>query len=267
MTENRYIPDLYLEKFVQGLLSSREMEEIYKLLESDEQLKQHISEIQLSNAAFRGSPLYSEALKNIVNKASKKKIHNRKKHPPLWQYAGASLVACFLIFTFLPNEGFLFNSNTKKSFSEFGSDVRLKGMLPELNIYRKQKDYVEEIANHQLVSNYDVLQLRYQGAGYQFGVIFSIDGRGQVTLHFPANEVESTRIQSEGNVALPYAYELDDAPGFERFFLLVSHSSLNVDEILKKGNVLANSELAATNEKITMPAEVYQTSVLLVKDK
>jgi len=266
MIKHKNIPDLYLEKYVQGALSSEEVERIVKLAENDKKLKQRIREIQLSNAEFRNSSLYVKALENIDKKVKENSSHN-KRFMPLWQYAGTSLFVCIFIFTFLPSESLLIKNNAKEEYSALGSEVRLKGMLPELSIYRKKNNYAEKIANHQFVSNHDVLQLRYQGAGYQFGVIFSIDGRGQVTLHFPIHEEESTRIQSEGSVALPYAYELDDAPGFERFFLLASYSSLNVDEILKKGKVLANSELAATNEKITMPAEVYQTSVLLAKDK
>ena len=93
MTKNKNIPDLYLEKFVQGLLSSEEMERFNSLLEKDEQLRQRINEIQLSDVEFRSSSLYSKALENIEKKAVEEISHNNNKLIPLWQYAGASLVA------------------------------------------------------------------------------------------------------------------------------------------------------------------------------
>jgi len=267
MTKNKNIPDLYLEKYIQGLLNSEDAVRISKLVEGDDELMRRINEIQLSNTEFLSNPKFTEGLINIERGVNAKLTYKKSNHVSNWRFAGAGLAVCILIFTFLPNAGLLFTGDVEIIYSEPGSEIRLKGILPELSVYRKQKDYVEKIADNQYVSNHDILQLRYRGAGYQYGVIFSIDGRGEITLHFPDDVNGNTRIQPEGNVALPYAYELDDAPYFERFFLLVSHESLDVDEILKKGKALARNKDSITDARLEIQDGVYQSSVVVSKEK
>jgi hypothetical protein len=58
-------------------------------------------------------------------------------------------------------------------------------------------------------------------------VMFSIDGRGTVTRHFPLEKLESVRLEPKGEVSFPTSYQLDDAPGFERFILVTSPEALD----------------------------------------
>jgi hypothetical protein len=64
-------------------------------------------------------------------------------------------------------------------------------------------------------------------------VIFSIDGRARVTLHFPASERETPSLDSSGEVVLPYGYRLDDAPRFERFYFVTSAEEFSVSALLE----------------------------------
>jgi hypothetical protein len=80
-----------------------------------------------------------------------------------------------------------------------------------------------------------VLQVSYVALGRPYGVIFSIDGAGVVTLHHPTSaEGEQALVDLDGAVPLPSAYELDDAPRFEKFFFVTALHPLDVTAILEK---------------------------------
>jgi hypothetical protein len=82
----------------------------------------------------------------------------------------------------------------------------------------------------------DVLQIKYSAGRGTFGAIVSLDGRGTITWHLPSTEsggpigARSPRLE-EGGVILPAAYELDNAPYFERFFLVTSDTEFNLDAV------------------------------------
>ena len=52
-------------------------------------------------------------------------------------------------------------------------------------MYRKTDNGAEELAAGQAARQKDVLQLSYIAADARYGVIFSVDGRGTLTLHLP----------------------------------------------------------------------------------
>jgi hypothetical protein len=78
------------------------------------------------------------------------------------------------------------------------------------------------------------------GAG-SYGVIFSIDGRSAVTMHYPYGLSQSTRLIPGKRIALDEAYTLDDAPDYEIFFFVVSSKPLDVSGILKSAEQLARN--------------------------
>lgn len=100
---------------------------------------------------------------------------------------------------------------------------RIKGLDPALRVYRQSgPSDAEVLADGSTAYEGDRLQIAYRAAGFGYGVIFSIDGNGFVTLHYPESPQESARLTQEGEVPLPFAYVLDDAPSFETFFMVLS---------------------------------------------
>lgn len=108
--------------------------------------------------------------------------------------------------------------------------VRIKGAEPALIVWRKVAEQAEQLAEGSAVRAGETLQLEYRAAGASYGVIYSLDGRGAVTLHFPSHPGDDTRL-NKAVTALDHAYRLDDAPGFERFFFVTSQDPINVEEI------------------------------------
>jgi hypothetical protein len=65
-------------------------------------------------------------------------------------------------------------------------------------------------------------------------------------------------------VALPHAYELDDAPGFERFFLVTCARAFSVQPVLDAAHAVARGATART-APLALPSELEQSSVTLEK--
>jgi len=112
-----------------------------------------------------------------------------------------------------------------------GDAVRPKGVQAGLFCYRQGPDGVEALKPEDVVYSGDRIQLAYAAGAGRYGAILSLDGRGAVTLHFPADGAQSLRLASEGPVFLPYSFVLDDAPSFEEFRFFVSDAEFRLDEV------------------------------------
>ncbi len=142
-----------------------------------------------------------------------------------------------------------------------------RGLVPHLEIARSTADTVDRLETGARVGPGDVVQVSYVAAGNRFGVVVSVDGRGEVTLHHPGAAHEVPRIKARGETPLPNAFELDDAPGFERFFFVTgARVSLDPTSVLEAAHALAEDGLvAARYEPLPLPAELGQSSFLLRK--
>lgn len=143
--------------------------------------------------------------------------------------------------------------------------LRIKGE-PAMVIDRLAERGTERLADGDVAKSGDRLQVQYRAGDREEGAIVSIDGRGVATLHFPADEHASATLRTGGMVALDHSYELDDAPGFERFFLVTTMPGqrLHVDVVMDAARTLASSPLAAKSE-LVLPRGYEQKTVTLRK--
>jgi len=146
---------------------------------------------------------------------------------------------------------------------ESGADtIRIKGN-PMLRIYKKREDGAGEVKRGDTAVAGDVLQLSYNAAGRRYGVILSVDGRGAVTLHHPQSESASTMLDAAGSHSLPFAYELDDAPGFERFFFITSDKPIDPGAVMNAARELGPDD----KDALDLPASMRQTDFVLKKEE
>ncbi len=129
--------------------------------------------------------------------------------------------------------------------------------------YRKAGDHPELLDEDSLVKPGDVLQLRYKPAKAKYGVIASIDGAGEVTLHFPATEKGSAAL-AKTTTTLPESYALDDAPTFERFFIVTCDEPIDVVRTLNTLRSFAQRADSSTAE-LALPDGLDQWSLRLRK--
>lgn len=139
-------------------------------------------------------------------------------------------------------------------------DVRLG-----LRVSKFEGTQVRSLASGDIIQPGDVIQLQVAGAIQQKKmVIFSIDGRGALTLHYPKGAGEP--LAADGS--LPHSFELDDAPAYERFFL-VSGVGLQVDEVLEAARKMAkraDADRTSLEFPAHFPPDVAQSTFLLRKE-
>ena len=103
--------------------------------------------------------------------------------------------------------------------------TRLKGAA--LVIHRKTEDGSALLRNGDVAQAGDRLQLGLRLDRPTYAVLLSIDGRGVVTPHLPSAGEPSPARLDPGSIQMRFSYELDDAPAFERFFLVTSERTFS----------------------------------------
>jgi hypothetical protein len=122
---------------------------------------------------------------------------------------------------------------------------RIKGSAETtgLRVYLKTDGETAALADQAIVREGNTVQLAYTVNGQpdtrRYGVIFSIDGRSAVTLHYPPVLGADTRLVTGKWTLLEEAYTLDDAPDYEVFFFVVGDKPLDVPVILNSARQFA----------------------------
>ena len=142
---------------------------------------------------------------------------------------------------------------------------------PRLWVYRHrtaaENQQPERLSDGARATRGDLLQLAYAaGRDGRYGVLLSIDGAGRVTQHLPEPGASAAAaLRAPNEIHLPSAYELDDAPGFERFLFITATQPFPVTAALDAARALARQGQSARTAPLPLPADFHQTSVLLQK--
>jgi anti-sigma factor RsiW len=243
------VHDWQLERYVLGELPARETEAVRAALEQDEDLRDRLRALERSNAEILGqhpAPAFAAA---IAQRASPP-VPRRATHPRLALAAAlgaAALVAGVVLLRPAPG-------------ARDAQDVtRIKGSVPRLALYRKGPGGIEALPSGSVARGHDLVQLSYQAAGRRYGVIVSVDGNGAITRHLPAQGAMAAPL-ARGAVALPEAYELDDAPRFERFYFVAADEPFPVETVIEA--VQGRQE---ADDRLDLPAAWAVSSLLLKK--
>jgi hypothetical protein len=119
--------------------------------------------------------------------------------------------------------------------------TRIKGLDARMEVWKKTGDSAVQMSNLDAAREGDEIQLRYSVPEKCFGLLFSMDGNGALTMHM-GNENRAIELEPGKMTTLPFAYKLDNAPKFEKFFLLTSKKNFsieadNIDASLKQEGV------------------------------
>lgn len=142
--------------------------------------------------------------------------------------------------------------------------TRIKGLEPHLVLHRQDGAAAVQLQEPAEARAADVLQVSYVAAGAAHGVVVSLDGGGLVTLHFPVDPADSTALAQGGAVRLAQAYELDAAPGFERFVLVTAAAPIDPARVVAAAHDLSR-ETDASTRPLALPEGWQQASFLVRK--
>jgi hypothetical protein len=261
-SDSRMISDLHLEQYVLGELSAEEARAVRDALLTDESLQARIEEIKRSGGeilssfpAVRMAPLIDERLRGGPV--------SPRRFPPVLTFIVPLAAAALAVFSIIGIRGAIIQATGS------GRDVTRPKIPPHMLIYRKTADGHEKLTDGSEVRRGDVLQLAYFSGEAKYGVFFSIDGRGVVTFHSPQDYAGqsqfSPELDQQGETLLPFAYELDDAPAFERFFFVWSRSRFDLREIRKAASALSGDPGASRAGSLRIPPGMSVYSLLLKK--
>lgn len=264
------ISDLLLEQYVLGELPPEVAEEVREELARDPSLRARHDEIARSDKEILERYPPADIAKSIAARIQEKPqpraddggISSTLEPAGRWALqlaiglpAAALLLLVFSFFVF------------RERFAP--DDTRMKGLAPRLTVFLKTAGGAKDLAPGSLVGKGDVIQLSYTAGEARFGVILWVDGRGAITWLLPAGYNGSPRgaplLDRQGQVVLPTAYELDDAPGFERFFFVYSESSFDVAVAAQAARALSSRAGSAEKLDLSLPPGIRQFSLLLRK--
>lgn len=134
-----------------------------------------------------------------------------------------------------------------------------------LYVYRHRAAGDEQLRDGARVTRGDLVQLAYRSHRGGYGVLLSIDGAGKVTMHWPEkNDGAAATLQAPGEIRLPSSYELDDAPAFERFFMVRAATPFSVTTALNAARAIA-AQPSARTQALALPPGFEQISLALDK--
>ena len=280
MKATRYVSTLMLERYHLGEVSARERKLVETELASDKALQFRYKALEDSDRELRRRyPWEHSSIKN-ASVAADSHDAVRPGRPgsfpmmnrfPTGKRLWGLCVAAILLIVLFPSVYFLrgWVSGEIGEVSGVGPD-RLKGMeiKAELSIYLKENlsqpaipaDEGYKLPDSTLLREGNTVQLAYltpPGDVY-YGVIFSIDGRSVVTLHYPYRRQQSPIMTAGKRTFLDEAYTLDDAPDFEIFFMVVSQDPLNTESVLKTAEELAKKPETALAKSATAFADTFK---------
>ena len=248
------IPDWKLERFLTGDLPEEEMNKLRELEAQDAVFANRVKMLREDNKAIL-SKLPFEALAANLGTAMDTAAKNAPRFT-LVKFAAAAMFvfAVALVAFFAQRETSVMNErvgsdvanvngsqNTQVALAENKSDTRIKGLDARMEVWKKTQAGIVQLNDLDSVGEGDEIQLRYAVPEKCYGLLFSMDGNGALTLHM-GDGVKAIELAPGKMNSLPFAYKLDDAPYFEKFFFVTSPKEFaveenDIDKLLKRSDV------------------------------
>jgi hypothetical protein len=253
------IPDWKLERFLTGDLPEEEMNKLRELEANDAVFANRVKMLREDNKAILSKLPFETLAANLGTDAAGNAAKNAAKNAvrfTLVKFAAAAMFvfAVALVAFFAQRETSVMNErvgsdaasvngsqNTQVALAEIQSDTRIKGIEARMEVWKKTLAGIVQLNDLDSVGEGDEIQLRYAVPEKCFGLLFSMDGNGALTLHM-GDGVKAIELAPGKMNSLPFAYKLDDAPYFEKFFFVTSPKEFaveenDVDKLLKRSDV------------------------------
>ncbi len=225
------IPTRILEEIKNSELDAENFYSIY----GKENLESALNDLKKSDEEILNT--YSvEAMKSAVaEKLGEPKILHFPTATRFISYAAAAvLLAAVLIPAGLKNSKINAGSTVPTERVK-GASYATSNKAPSINLYRQKGREVQALNDGDFARSGDVIQITYNAGAEEYGVIFSVDGNGNITRHFPENSWQAGRLLHRADeTPLDFSYELDNAPDFECFIMVTSKKQFSLNDIESK---------------------------------
>ena len=212
------ISDLALERFLLGELPDAETQQISDRVETDDVLRRRLEDLRASNRQILEEAPPAQVATEIRNR-----LETDVPRRTISRWVPALAVAATLL---------LFVPNLLRSPNEPGY-IGIKGQTPHLVLYRQVDERAQRLDDGETAVEGDLIQIVYVSPDSGYGVIFSVDGRDSLVLHRAERGI-SFKLETGRPDTLGFSYQLDDAPEYEKFFLVTSDRPFHVAPLLKR---------------------------------
>jgi hypothetical protein len=254
------VPDLVLERYHLGEMPPDESAAFERRLHGDEELRRRLLILKASDEEIR-----RRYPADVMGAQVRRRLEAGAKDVPRAAGAGffglrwrtVAVLAGVLVLVVLVGPPLLGPGDDPGD--------RVKGLDPTLLLFRKTPEGSEPLKDGAAARAGDLIRIGYRAAGQRWGVIVSVDGRGVVTQHLPRDGAHAVRLSTESQALLDSAYELDDAPRWERFYFVAGSAPFDTAPVIEAVNGVAASGAAGPPPALPLRMAVKQSSVLLIK--
>ena len=242
------IPDWKLEKYLTGDLPAEEMREIREMEATDEIFAGRVKMLREDNAAIlKRLPFekLSEKIAMMPGRSNAGADNTVRVNFKLVKLAAAAALVLAVVTVALFSQRSISQESASQvmevAMVDQNDDVRIKGLSARMEVWKKTGDSAVQMENLGEAREGDEIQLRYAVTEKCYGLLFSMDGNGTITMHM-GQENRAVELEPGKMTTLPFAYKLDNAPKFEKFFFLTSKNEFelnagDIDALLKQDGV------------------------------
>jgi hypothetical protein len=276
--QTKMTPTWLIERVAQGELETSEVERIReRLVDEGRSLDDELAALRESNRQ-----LLVQLPRDMMGASIRRRAATADAPPRTSRFRLSLAIAPTLLAGSLALAVVMVRSKSSSDVSQghrslpSPEEIGIKGdspSLPRLVVYRQKPGQGPGLAASERLSDGaraargDVLQLAYDKApDGLYGVLLSLDGAGRVTQHLPDEGARSSApLTSVREILMPSAYELDDAPRFERFVLITARQPFAVGAALAAAHALTSQGASAQTQPLSLDPSFGQTSLLVHK--
>jgi hypothetical protein len=256
------VPDLVLEQYRLGELPEALSSRLERRLQQDPDLRARLEAIERSDEEIRRQypPVWlAGQIRMRAGAAAPTPVEPPRAAWRRWAVPAAVAATVFLVVVLMPRPA---GPPTAPEATD-----RLKGPGPHLAIYHRTAQGSQPLSGGDVLRPGALVRIGYQAAGRRYGVILSIDGRGTVTRHLPAQGPSAAALDRAGLVLLDEAYELDDAPRWEAFYFVTADHAFEVEPVLRAAREASSRGAGVSPPTIALQADFNQAVFVLKKEE
>ena len=256
------VPDITLERYRLNELEPPESDSLTDRLPQDAQLRDRLDALARSDDELRQGAL-AETLPERIRTAAAARAHGAHRSSwrsaAYWAVPACAVIAAVVIIAVV-------RARAPWSVAPGAIDGdRIKGPGAALTLYRRTDRGSETLADGAIARAGDLVRIGYRAAGRSFGLILSIDGRGIVTMHLPPAGDRAAPLDRGATALLDAAYELDDAPQWERFYFITADTAFRVAPVVDAARHAAGDHRSAP-PALALPHGLEQSTFSLQKE-
>ena len=225
------IPTRILEEIKNSELNAKDFYSIY----GKENIDAALEEFKKSDEEILAAYSVDNMRKAVEQKLGKPAILHFPAQKFIGYAAAAVLLAAVLVPAGLKNSTLRTNKAAVATERVKGASDSSKNSQAQIKLYRQKGREIQALEDGSFARSGDVIQITYNAGTSEYGVIFSVDGNGNITRHFPENSWKAGQLLHRNDeTPLDFSYELDNAPDFECFVMVTSQKEFSLDDLENK---------------------------------